>query len=171
MHFEERACEEIAGLLDGLGDDGASARPAGFTGIITARTSLDPVEAVSRIAAMIRDEPWSVRYCLRIIPVQRAVRATEEAITAEAGYVAGMIPEGCTYRIRVKRRGSKVSTTALIRGLASRIPRGVDLERPDRDVLVEIIGGTAGISVLEGGALSVHDEKRRASEEGGALGQ
>ena len=160
MHMEERARDEALGILRGLGDPGASVEITWYTGLLVARTGLDPVGVAAAVGRRVADEPWSVRYCLRMVPVQRTVRATEEDIVAEAGFVAGMIPEGATYKILVKKRGTSLSGTSLIRAMASRIPNAVRMEGPDRLVRVEVIQGEAGISVLrEGDVMSLHGAK------------
>lgn len=164
MHFEERARDELLGLLGRLGDPDAEARITWYTGIITADTALDPVEAVAGVRRVLEDEPWSVRYCLRLVPVQRRVPADLESIAGQAGFVSGMLAEGATYKIFVKKRGSQVSGTDVIRELASQIPNGVRMQGYDRQVLVEIIGADAGISVLrEEDVLSVQAARRGMS--------
>ena len=44
-----------------------------------------PVETVRKLKELVLDEPWSIRYCLRIIPIEETVKTTiseiEEKIT------------------------------------------------------------------------------------------
>ena len=51
-----------------------------MSGILTAETKLDPIEVVRKIKAMLLDEPWSVRYCKRIIPIQKVTESKIEDI-------------------------------------------------------------------------------------------
>ncbi|RNJ76769.1 MAG: RNA methyltransferase [Nitrosopumilus sp. H13] len=165
MHFEEHARDEMLGILEWLGDAEGAVEITRYTGLLTARTALDPVEVVARARQRLLEEPWSIRYCLRMVPIQRTVQASMEDIIGESGFVAGMIPEGMTYKIYVKKRGSDISGTNLIREMASRIPNGVRMNHPDRVVLVEIIQASAGIAVLrEEDVLSMHGVKRSLSE-------
>ncbi|RNJ78738.1 MAG: RNA methyltransferase [Nitrosopumilus sp. B06] len=164
MHFEEHARDEMLDILESLGDSEAKVTITGYTGLLTAQTCLDPVDVTRRTGLKISEEPWSVRYCLRMIPIQRTVRASIADIAGESGFVAGMIPEGETYKIYVKKRGSAVSGTEIIKEMALRIPNKVRMKQPDRMVLVEIIQDMAGISVLqEGDVLGVHGIKRSLS--------
>ena len=45
-----------------------------MSGILTAEKKLEPIEVVKQIPEMLLDEPWSIRYCLRIIPIQKINR-------------------------------------------------------------------------------------------------
>ena len=67
-HFEPDACDEIEKILADLGDESAYARATSMSGIITVETSLDPENAINDVRALIDDEPWVVRYLMRLIP-------------------------------------------------------------------------------------------------------
>ena len=51
-----------------------------MSGILTAETKLDPTQVVRKIKEMFLDEPWSIRYCLRIIPIQKTIETKIEEI-------------------------------------------------------------------------------------------
>jgi len=36
-----------------------------MSGILTAETTLDPIEVVRKMKEILLDEPWSIRYCLK----------------------------------------------------------------------------------------------------------
>ena len=167
-HREPDAQEELEDILSGLGDPGAEVSITGMSGILTATTALEPVSAVGRIREMILDEPWSVRHCLRIVPVQRVVRTDLGEIEAAA---KEMYRRACgqgtaSYRISVEKRNSDLSSREIISRVAGCIKDRVSLESPDRIILVEILGGVTGISVLLDGSdvLSVEKTKRSMSD-------
>lgn len=68
---EEDACNEILDLLDSFGDQNAEAEITEVKGIILAKTALDPLQVVSNLKKLTADEPWEVRYVMRVMPVQR----------------------------------------------------------------------------------------------------
>lgn len=174
--LEGRAASEILRVVAGLGDGGAEARRSSMPGIVLARTALDPVLVPRAVRRAIEDEPWAVRHLHRVIPLQRWMPA------ADAGGIAGAAAEmaaagigaGKSYRITVEKRSSALSsrdiiarTAALIASAAGPQPPRVSLERPDRIVLVEIFGPSAGVSVLSPpDLLSAEREKRAASDAG-----
>jgi tRNA acetyltransferase TAN1 len=83
-HLEDEAAEEIFMILNDLGDKGPRVDISNLSGILTALTSLDPFFVVRKIQEKILDEPWSIRYCHRIIPIQEVVVTEKESIVNAA---------------------------------------------------------------------------------------
>ena len=54
-----------------------------------------------------------------------------------------------TYRITIEKRGSDLSSKEVIDSIAKNIQNKVSLEKFDWNVIVEILGGTTGTSVLK----------------------
>ena len=164
-HFEQDATDEISMILGEMGDDTPRIEESDLSGILLIKTTVDPVAVCRMIREKIRDEPWTIRYVLRVIPIYGWIRTDLEGIVSKSIDLAGTIPEGGKYRITIEKRNSNVSTSEIISRIADAIKRDVSLERPDRIILVEIFGAYTGISVLEDGdVLSVEREKRRISE-------
>ena len=164
-HFEPDAEREMREILARLGDPDIGVTITDMPGILTVRTALDPVDVVRGIREMLLDEPWSVRYSKRVIPVQRTVEPDVAKIAEAAAGLAGGIGEGETYRISVEKRNSDLSSREIITRIAGAIPNKVSLECPDRVVLVEILKWTAGVAVLRRSEiLSVERTKRSISE-------
>lgn len=164
-HYEQEAADEIRRILGESGDGQARTERSVLSGIVMVDTSADPVRIPRIIRERIRDEPWSVRYVRRAIPIQSWIETDMDRIVSEAARLAGAIRDGQTYRVTVKKRNSDVSSMQIIERIADTIQREVSLESPDRIVRVEIFGEHTGVSVLEpDGVLSVDREKRAASE-------
>lgn len=164
-HFEARAAAEAARVLEGIGGGPARARASGISGIVTAESGADPVEAARAVRRLALDEPWEVRYIQRAIPVHAWVGTGLDAIVAGALRLAPRIPEGASYRVTVEKRNSSVPSRGIIEGIAAGVDRPVSLERPGRVVLVEVLGGTTGLAVVEpGDVVSVSRARRGASE-------
>ena len=54
-----------------------------------------------------------------------------------------------TYRITIEKRGSEISSKELIDAIADIIPNKVSLETYDWNIMIQIMGGIAGISILK----------------------
>jgi len=164
-HLEDETKEEIKNILSNLGDPNPSITISKMPGILTVSTKLDSIKIVKKIQEMILDEPWSVRYCLRIIPVQTTVETSLDEIEKETRSLIDKINNEETYRISIEKRNSNISSQELITKIASGIKNKVSLENPDKIVLIEILGNKTGLSVLKvSDILSVEKLKRSISE-------
>lgn len=164
-HLESDAAQEIHDILEEFGDNDAVIDITHMSGIVTAVTSLDPFVVVEKIKKRILDEPWNVRYCHRIIPIQEIVATEKEDIVNAVIKHATTIESNNTYRITVEKRHSVISTNEIISGIADKIDRKVSLEQFDWIILVEILGNKTGISVLkEDNIVSTQKLKRSLSE-------
>ena len=164
-HLEPETEEELRGLLDEFGDSDPKVTITSMSGILTAETKLEPVEVVRKIKEMLLDEPWSVRYCLRIIPIQRIVETKIEEIEKVVEELSENISKDEKYRISIEKRNSDISSQDIIKKIASKIKSQVSLEFPEKVVLIEILGNKTGISVLKkSDILSTEKTKRSMSE-------
>jgi len=164
-HLEPETKEEIARILGEFGDSEPKITITSMSGILTVKTQLDPVEVVKKIRERILDEPWSVRYCLRIIPIQKLSETKIEEIEETISELIGSIPKGESYRISIEKRNSNISSQELITKIATKIKNKVSLENPDKIVLIEVLGTKTGISVLNNSdILSVEKTKRSMSD-------
>ncbi len=163
-HFEEDAADEISGILDGMGAD-LTVQKSRFSGILMVDAKISPAAVSRHIRERIHDEPWSVRYILRTIPVQKWIATDMEQIVAESQILAGTIRADEKYRVTVEKRDSEISSRDIISRIADLMENEVSLEAPDRIILVEILGDHTGLSVISADdILSVEREKRRISE-------
>ncbi len=164
-HFEPETKEEISKILEDLGDSETEITITTMSGILTATTKLDPVETTNKISKMVLDEPWSVRYPLRIIPVMIHTETKIEKIIKEIPNLINKIDGNETYRISVEKRNSEISSQELISKIAQEIKNKVSLEKPDKIVLVELLGNITGISIIKPKELfSIEKIKRSISE-------
>jgi len=164
-HLEPETEKELSDILEEFGDSDAKVSITEMSGILTAETKLEPIEVVRKIKEMLLDEPWSIRYCLRIIPIQKVVETKLEEIEKTVTYISEQISDGETYRISIEKRNSDLSSQEIISKIANKIKNKVSLEFPDKIVLIEILGNKTGISVLKKvDVLSVEKTKRSISE-------
>ena len=164
-HLEEDTEEELRDILDELGDSEIEVSISDMSGILTAQTKLDPIEVVKKMKEMLLDQPWSIRYCLRIIPIQKVIETKIEVIEREISNISNQILDGETYRILIEKRNSDISSKEIITKIAHEIKNKVSLDFPDKIILIEILGGMTGISILkEVDILSIEKTKRSMSE-------
>jgi tRNA acetyltransferase TAN1 len=148
-HREEDAQKELHGILELFGDPKPASNITDLVGVLVGRTVLEPIEVVRRIKKLVRNEPWRVRYILRLLPIESAF--TEEgldSITTAVTRLTSKMKKLETFRITVERRNTLLRSSEIIANVASIIENKVDLENPDWIVLVELIGKLAGISVI-----------------------
>ena len=164
-HFEPETEEELIDILKEYGDQDLKVTITSMSGILTAETKLDPIEVVRKIKAMLLDEPWSVRYCKRIIPIQKVTESKIEDIERCVTELSDQILGEDTYRILVEKRNSDLSSKEIITKIAKNIKNKVSLEFPDKVLLIEILGNKTGISILKkSDILSTEKTKRSISE-------
>ncbi|MBA4454701.1 MAG: RNA methyltransferase, partial [Nitrosopumilaceae archaeon] len=145
-HLEPEASEEITKILEDFGDSEPKITITNMSGILTVKTQLEPVEVVKKIKEMILDEPWSIRYCLRIIPMQKFVDTDIEKIDETVSEISNSITEDDTYRISIEKRNSQMVSQELIKKIAEKFKNKVSLENPDKIIQIEILGGKTGVS-------------------------
>ncbi len=164
-HLEPETEEELRDILEEFGDSDIKVSITNMSGILTADTKLDPIDIVRKIKEMLLDEPWSVRYCLRIIPIQKVIETKIEEIEKSITELSDQILENETYRISIEKRNSNVSSQEIITKIANKIKNKVSLDFPDKVILIEILGSMTGISILKkSDILSTEKTKRSMSE-------
>ncbi|MBS7659172.1 MAG: THUMP domain-containing protein [Candidatus Bathyarchaeia archaeon] len=157
---EEEACSELWYLLGQVGDATPIIERTNVSGLIVAKTSLNPFEVIERFRRILQERPYEFRYLLRVIPIERVVRTDIDEISRVAHEFENRIGENETFRVTVEKRFTETSTRSIIEAIASKINRKVDLEKPDKIVLVEVIGGLTGMSLIKPeDVLSVTKEK------------
>ena len=118
-----------------------------FDGVIEVDVE-NPKALLSFITDFVRSEPFKVRFILRIIPIDRVVDTKIEDIVKAVKELAPAIGPGETFRITIEARDSPYSEKKLIGALADAVDRKVDLDSPDKVVLLEIFGEYSGVSVI-----------------------
>ena len=164
-NLEGEAEEEIMDILDELGDPDVKISVSNMSGIITVQTKLDPIEVVGKMKEILLDEPWSIRYCLRVIPIQKIVETNLEKIEECISSISDKIEDNESYRILIEKRNSDISSKEIITNIANQIKNKVSLDFPDKIILIEILGIVTGISLIKkSDILSLEKTKRNMSE-------
>lgn len=146
--FESEACSELWMLLRAKGDRTPVVDRSSVRGLILARTSLGPTEAVVLLRDELRSNPDSFRVLLRVLPVEVVVPTELKTIADTACAMASKIGSNESFRITVEKRRTGLRRKEIIDAIAIGIERKVDLEHYDWNVLIEIIGRWTGVSVI-----------------------
>ncbi|MEN2974746.1 MAG: THUMP domain-containing protein [Candidatus Caldarchaeales archaeon] len=146
---ETIAISELRDLLVYLGDANPEVEMTKVSGLITASTSLDPLDVIEKVRSILSSEPWRISSLLRFIPIEETVPTRIEEIVNTVERLSKKIPEGASFRITVEKRHTSLSSKEIIKATAEKVDRRVDLENPDYIVLVEILGGVTGVSVIK----------------------
>jgi tRNA acetyltransferase TAN1 len=146
---EEDACSEIWYLLGEIGDSAVKVDKTGITGLIAARTALDPFEVIEKFRVILKERPYEFRYSLRIIPVEKVARTDLGEIQRAAIELSSKIKKDESFRVTVEKRFTNTPTNDIIEAAASTIERRVELHHPHKIVLIEVVGGLTGVSVIK----------------------
>jgi len=164
-HLEGDTEDELIDILGELGDSDVKISVSSMSGIITAETKLDPIQVVRKMKEMLLDEPWSIRYCLRVIPIERVIETGIKEIEKTISSMSNQIEEKESYRILIEKRNSDISSKEVITKVANKIKNKVSLDFPDKIILIEILGIITGISIIKkSDILSLEKTKRSMSD-------
>jgi len=149
-------------LLGEVGDRGSTVDPTPAIGLVVAKTKLEGTKAIHDLRGLLKERPWEFKYTLKLVPVQSVSEAKLDVIQSAALALAEKIGGKETFRITVEKRHTGISSKTVIDTIAKRIERKVDLENPDKIIMIDIIGDLAGISLIkQEDVLSVEREKRK----------
>lgn len=148
-HMEEETVSEISKFLYEIGDIKPKIQISEFSGIITTDTTLDPFLVIDKIRKKILDEPWSIRYCHRFIPIQETTLTDLDEIVKAVKKHVSTLKHTDSYRITIEKRGSDISSKDMITAIAKNIHNKVSLENFDWNIIIEVIGRMSGISIIK----------------------
>lgn len=165
--FKERdASAEVKYFLAELGDEEAVSEPTGMPGILACQTKIDPMELIEKLKGYMEDNLVYFQYTLRYIPIQVVVNSTIDNIVDAIKELKNKIKNNDTFRITIEKRHTHIERNELIKDAATVITNKVDLENPDKIILIEIVGDKTGISIIEQeDIISIPIEKREGDFE------
>jgi len=147
---ERAAKSEILYFIgDLIGDPELKVSNTHISGLLTCKTSLDPFEVVQKLREFALENPYQFRFAIRFTPIEVCVESNIELIQEAARNLLHKIEEDESFRVTVRRRHTDLENMDVVVAVASEIKRKVNLDKPDKIVLVEIVSDTTGVSVLE----------------------
>ena len=157
---EGHARSELRYLLEQIGDKAAVVDKTGVSGLIVAKTALDPYDVIRKFREILQERPYEFRYMLRVIPIEKVVHTGLEQIQDAVKELRPKVAEGETFRVKVEKRFTEAHSKDIIEAAAAPVKRKVNLSKPDKILLVEVVGGLTGVSVAKPDeVLSVLKEK------------
>ncbi len=158
---ERQMCSELSYLLKELvGDPAPVVAKTGIRGLVAAKTSLDPCEVIEKFRGILQDRPYEFRYALRIIPIERVLATNLDEVRKVAIELAANIAENETFRVTIEKRFTSLHSRDFIEAAANSIERKADLDNPDKVLLIEVLGGITGMSLIKPSSIiSVLKEK------------
>tara|TARA_B110000263_G_scaffold75365_1_gene65834 strand:+ start:1254 stop:1775 length:522 start_codon:yes stop_codon:yes gene_type:complete len=160
-NLEEPTILEIQNILERLGDTEAIVEKTIFSGIIQVETGLDIMQVLENFKEIIEEEPWLIKYCSRIIPIQGECESKLDEIRDKVINLSHIIKKNNTYRITIEKRQSSLHTKDIISEIANLLPNKVSLENADWEIIVQVLRNKTGVSIIPPNSiLSVNREKR-----------
>ena len=127
-------------------------------------TIIEPSKIIDCVKNKIVEEPWLIRYCLRLIPIQRMTETEIDKIAQNVIKLKDTIHKNDSYRITIEKRNTSISSNEIITEVAEIFPNKVSLNQPDWIVLIEILGNETGISILKNDEMFSLDKAKRMSD-------
>jgi tRNA acetyltransferase TAN1 len=147
---ESAATSEIRYFIgDLLEDSDLKVSRTPISGLLACRTSLDPYEVIQNLRDFAVENPYQFRFAIRFTPLEVCVESEIEHIVEATEKLLPKIGEDESFRVTVRRRHTELENMAVVTAVAAVIPRKVNLDAPDRTVLVEIVGEWTGVSILD----------------------
>lgn len=146
---EEDACSEIWYLLGNIGDQAAEVDKTRITGLIVAKTIFDPFDVIEKLRNILKEKPCEFRFTLRVIPIEKVVHTDLNEIKEAIAELSSNIEESETFRVTVEKRFTTLSTKDIIEAAAVNIKHRVNLSNPNKVVLVEVVNGFTGVSIIK----------------------
>ena len=163
-NLESETKNEIRKILDELGDQEPEILNVGMRGILMVNTIIEPSKIIDWVKNKIIEEPWLIRYCLRIIPIQRITDTEIDKIKQNVIKLKDTIQKNDSYRITIEKRNTSISSNEIITEIAKIFPNKVSLNQPDWIILIEILGNETGISILKNDGMFSLDKAKRMSD-------
>jgi tRNA acetyltransferase TAN1 len=158
--YESHAISELRFLFEKIGDNTASIERTGISGLIAIKTRIDAFEVIRQFRVILHQRPYEFRFTLRVVPVEKVVPTDLDQIQQIVDELGSKINENETFRVTVEKRFTKAHSKDIIEKLATNIKRKVDLTSPDKVILIEVVGGLTGVSIINpDDVLSVLKEK------------
>jgi tRNA acetyltransferase TAN1 len=160
-NLEEPTILEIQNILERFGDTDAIIEKTIFSGIIQIETKLDSMNVIDGFKDLIDDEPWLIKYCSRIIPIQEECESKLDHITDKVNSLSSIIKKNETYRITVEKRQSSLHTKDIISKIADSLLNKVSLENSDWEIIIQVLRDRTGISIIPPNSILSVDRQKR----------
>ena len=160
-NLEESTILEIQNILERFGDIDAIIEKTVFSGIIQIQTNLDIMKILDGFKDIIEDEPWLIKYCSRVIPIQEECESGLDEIRDKVISLSHVIKKNETYRITVEKRQSSLHTKDIISEIADSLSNKVSLDNSDWEIIIQVLRNKTGISIIPTNSILSVDKQKR----------
>ncbi len=149
-HQAGLAEQEIHRRIGEVGSSVQDLQRTGIDGVYGVKVDGNPKRIVAELKEDFLEHPETLTHTYHWVPIDRWVPATEEAMVNAVKDLAPGIGTDEKWKLHLHKRHTGKHSSELVQALTDPIVRGpVDLENPDKVVVVEILGDTAGISLVD----------------------
>ena len=99
--MESQTINEISKIMYEFGDTDIKTANTKYSGILKIETILDLHELLKKFKEKIENEPWELRYCSRIIPIQKTCQTDLISIKQNIIDLISSIKQNETYKISI----------------------------------------------------------------------
>ena len=163
-NLESETEDEIKKILNEYGDREVEIYKTNMRGILFVNTKSETSEIIDWIKQKVNEEPWFIRYCLRVIPIQLESDTDIKKIKENVEKLKNIIQKNDSYRITIEKRNTDISSKEIITEVANLFSNRVSLDAPDWIVLIEILGNKTGLSILRNDVIFSLEKSKRESE-------
>ena len=160
-NLEEPTILEIQNILERFGDSNAIIEKTVFSGIIEVETKLDIMKILDNFKEIIEDEPWLIKYCSRVIPIQDECESKLDKIKEKVINLSHKIKKNETYRITVEKRQSSLHTKDIISEIADSLSNKVSLNNSNWEIIIQILRNKTGVSIIPTNSILSVDKQKR----------
>ena len=159
--MELETIDEVTKLLNEFGDSEPKIFKTNFSGIIKIETVIELFQLVEKFRSKIENEPWELRYCSRIIPIQKTCQTDIVSIKENVAKLIDCVKPNETYKVSLERRDSELTRNEIISSITSLLSNNVSLEMPDWEIIIQILSDVTGVSIMpKNSILSISKIKR-----------
>ena len=163
-NLETETKNEIGKILDEIGGQESEILNVGMRGILMVNTNIEPSKIIDWVNDKVVEEPWLIRYCLRMIPIQTTTETEMSKIAENVIKLKNVMKQNDSYRITIEKRNTDMSSNEIITEVAKIFPNKVSLNQPDWVILIEILADKTGISILKENEIFSLDKAKRMSD-------
>lgn len=140
---------EVQSILKNLGIKGKITGSPG-QGLVGVYVQQDPRQCIGQMRSMLSKDPLAFQHTHRWVPIEEWAAAEAKEVARFGKRARAEIGSDESWGIKAERHSSRAEPETLITALARDIDnKNVDLEAPDKTVLLEIVGKRAGFAVVE----------------------
>ena len=146
--LERQAYVELKGVLKELEFGPIKREPLNVSGLLLIQVVNDPLEVTRKVRSMTIKDPWTIKLLLKLKPIQSLVDSELSTIVQASNQLSSTIQEEESFRVTLNRRHTSLDPKVIVEEVAKSVERRVDLDHPDKIILVEILGPRTGVSVV-----------------------